>query len=405
MNERRIKRQIHGRPQRALARFPKGLGEVCRAEIAALLEAPMFPDRDKATVTLTSAAVEIDGIGFRELLALPLRVTTARELLWEIADVKADGPNRLKERLAEVPWDDFFPRGEKVGVRVTSTASRVYHEGLMRDAVGAALQKSGIYATAASSGLQLLDARLFHDRLTLSLSLSGRPLHHRGYKTELSGAASVKEDLAQGAVRLALAQARFTPDEVWNPFAGSGTLGFEAALTLGGIAPAVFAPKLGCERWVCAPPATTGFVRRKLAETAGPAKPPVVRFVEKDAKASAGLRENAAHFASRVPGAVFETEEGDAFAALPKGQKVLALVNPPYGDRLESADYRKVADLLVKAADGRELAGCVFVPTGGAVRDLVGNLVGAYGAFRTKETPVSHGGKNVTLVAFASQAI
>lgn len=381
--EKRIKKHVHGKPQQALVRFPKGFGDVCLAEV----------QRDVPTATLEENAIRLDDVDFRVLIGLALKLTTAREILWEVGRGKAETIKQVKARVAEVPFDLIFPAKTALDLRVNSTASRLFHEGKVEDLVTAALKDHRL--VVKKDAPHLLDVRLKDDYLILSLSLSGRPLHRRGYKTELKGTASVKEDVAAAAIRAALGE--FRPDHVWVPFAGSGTLGFETVLALAAVPPSAFGLALSLDSWLCTPQATLAHEKKKLKAAA--TKAPAVTFVEIDGDQAQHLAKNAAAIA---PYADVRVETADFFSASsPKAARLFVPLNPPYGERLgQKGDtgelYKKIARKL--DALGGEVRGFVFCPTEAVADQFEATLKSGWGAAKRA---FNHGGRNTYQVTFS----
>jgi 23S rRNA G2445 N2-methylase RlmL len=416
--ERRIKRKILGVPQTALIRFPKGLGDVCFAETQAALAAERLKAAFEPKVALTASAVEVSGAGLGDLVALALGLTTAREILWQVQIGKAETATQLAARLKGVDWDLYLPAGAEVGIRVASTASRLFHEGRLRDTVAKTLEEHGVRAGAVKGATHLLDVRLVHDVLAFSLSLSGRPLYQRRVKAELGGSASVKEDIAAGATRLALAWARakrgddWRPEHIVAPFAGSGTLGFEAVIAICGIPPAVFFGPLSVEAFPCCPSATVGYARRRLigrwiGDGSNP-KTPTLTFIDNDPEASSLLERNGDAFRDKLvkaggPAIPCEVKVGDALKLLPalvagRGSHAFVPLNPPYGRRLKGpastpqAQARLGAALAAAGAAGYALLGS---------EEAAQAFCGACPPGATSVREVLHGGKTVRLVCFA----
>ena len=111
--ERRIKRKILGAPQAALIRFPRGFGDICRAETEAALAALRLKAALTPVVTLTANAVEVRGAGFVDLLGLTLRLATAREILWPVHEAKVGSTKALAKALAEAEWDLLLGAGHR----------------------------------------------------------------------------------------------------------------------------------------------------------------------------------------------------------------------------------------------------------------------------------------------------
>jgi putative N6-adenine-specific DNA methylase len=382
--EKRIKRHILGTPQEAVIRFPKGFGDVCLTEVKEFVERAELEDN----------GIRLTEVAYRDLATLPLMLTTAREILWTVGKGKAETIKQIKARVEEVAFDLIFPAKTALSLRVNSTASRLFHEGKVAELVEGELRAKGLRVKKDAN--HLLDVRLFEDYLTLRLSLSGRPLHHRGYKTELKGTASVKEDVAAAAIRASLGD--FTPDHVWVPFAGSGTLGFETILALGHVPPAAFGNPMSQDTWLCTPEATLAHAKKKRLEAAR--KAPPVTFVEVDEEQAKHLKKNVDRFTNYADVTV-ETADALKSPRTPAGQRLFVPLNPPYGERLGKKHdaptlYRDVARRLndVRA----ELKGFVFAPTE-AVADAFCS------AFRgdTSRRAFNHGGRNTYMVTFDRQ--
>jgi len=417
---RRIKRRILGAKHAAIIRFPKGYGDICAAETKRALANTEVKAASAPEITLTDPGVELTGIGFRDLLALPLALTTAREILWVIGGGKAASRHALVEQLAAIDWDLLVAPGQAFGVRVESTASRIFHEGLIRELVSERLALHGCKVAAPATADYLLDIRLKHDRLTVSYSLGGRPLYKRRYKTVMKGAAPVKEDVAAAAVRATRAfveaqrGAELKPRHVLVPFAGSGTLGFETYLALANVPPFVYFGPLAIEASPCCPEASMGFLKRNLVERwrVSPLArtPPDVCFIERDATQCTALEQNVDGFnqvirAHGVPNASFTVLCSDFFAqvtALATDAPTFIALNPPFGDRLgtrASAEtiYQQLAGALGSLGEKADLTGFAFVPPPLAER-FMKNLSG----FATLDRTFDHGGRKLQCVSFCN---
>lgn len=78
------------------------------------------------------------------------------------------------------------------------------------------------------------------NNVTISLDLSGSPLHRRDYR-ELQGVAPLKENLAAAIV----SRSGYSGGNVLDPMCGSGTLVIEAAMKAANVAPGLFRHKFG----------------------------------------------------------------------------------------------------------------------------------------------------------------
>ena len=301
-------------------------------------------------------------------------------------------------------------------MRVNSIASHIYHEGKIADLIAKTLKKLAINVTDREKTPHLLDIRLVEDRLKIYLSLSGRPLYQRGYKRVLSGVASVKEDIASAAISAALTFANEHKIEKFNqilvPFAGSGTFGFEAAMTLGRLPPWLFFGELSAESYPCCATASLGFAQQQSSRQINTSQIPSLTLLDIDGKSCENLIINingfndvlSSHSIPPIPVKVihgdfikFDLEEYTRSAA-----STLILMNPPFGIRLGS----KSSTELLYQQTGQKLAnlhgvisGFVFAPTLAVANKLISQMK----KFQIATRPFNHGGRNVYLVLFSSK--
>ncbi|PKF63868.1 bifunctional 23S rRNA (guanine(2069)-N(7))-methyltransferase RlmK/23S rRNA (guanine(2445)-N(2))-methyltransferase RlmL [Psychromonas sp. psych-6C06] len=88
------------------------------------------------------------------------------------------------------------------------------------------------------------NGRLWKDKATIYLDLSGSPLHIRGYRT-IAGEAPLRETLAAGIVK----RSGWKGEALLDPMCGSGTVIIEAAMMALNIAPGTLRPTFGFEKW------------------------------------------------------------------------------------------------------------------------------------------------------------
>jgi len=88
------------------------------------------------------------------------------------------------------------------------------------------------------------NGRLWKDKASIYLDLSGSPLHIRGYRT-IAGEAPLRETLAAGIVK----RSGWKGEALLDPMCGSGTIIIEAAMMALNIAPGSMRPRFGFEKW------------------------------------------------------------------------------------------------------------------------------------------------------------
>jgi putative N6-adenine-specific DNA methylase len=244
-----------------------------------------------------------------------------------------------------VPWDRFARSGTTPTVRVSSTASHLYHT----DAVAERVEVAA--GTGPGAG-PLVVVRVVHDRVMVSVDSSGAPLHQRGWHLE-RGQAPLRETLGAAAV---LASGWEPGAPLVDPFCGSGTIAVEAALMAAGRAPGE-GRRFGFEDWPSFAPGTWAAVR------AGPAPGPA----GDGAPVSGSDRDHAAVAAAEANAARAGVSEHVRFstAAVAKAQPVgngpgWVVTNPPYGKRAPAEDlrrlYAQLGDVARERFDGWTVA-------------------------------------------------
>ncbi len=455
--ERYVRRHIYGAPHRATVAVAGGLLPVVEAELRELAAGIITPGRPGFEIAGREGRVELKGVDYRALVELALRLTTAHDLFLEIARGKASGRLELEAFLREVPWEVYLPPGASVEVRADSKGSKLYHEGLIEECAASALAEAGLQAAKPAGGGKgfPLTVRLESNRVRVELSLAGPPLWRRGYRASFDATAPLREDLAQGAIRSALAfaaggAAEGSPhvfDTLLIPFSGSGTLLFESLIALFGIAPCLFGRPYAFERFAFGAPPSVPWLKERLAKTVGErfASTDKLHAVLVDSHSGAirAARENLASFERLLrPAGMLplrcDVRESDAFAGPwasrlpPAAVSLFVPLNPPYGRRLAVRSverlYQRIGeslerlalDLGVSAAprtgdaeeggkgesvrserarrSPRRVSGFALCPTEGSWR----RFQNATPAFRKRTLHFGQGGLDIRLCLFAA---
>lgn len=140
--------------------------------------------------------------------------------------------DKLVRKVAALPWGEVLRPGTRVNVQAVCRKSRLYHSGGVAERVEAGVAKA-IGAPREGTPEVTLSVRIIRDRCTVSLDLSGEPLHRRGWRQQ-TAKAPLREDLA----RALLVVSGWTPERpLFDPMMGAGTLVIEAATIARRIAP------------------------------------------------------------------------------------------------------------------------------------------------------------------------
>ncbi len=320
--------------QTFIATAPEGIEPLLAAELAALGATAIKPGRG--------------GIRFQGSLERAYRaclwLRTASRVLLPLAEFPVVEVEALYAGIHALPWEDHLAPNGTLAVEFTGTGSGIdqSHYGAQRvkDAIVDRFrercgQRPGVDRNQPDLRIHAL---LRDGQVTVSLDLSGDSLHRRGYR-EATVIAPLKETLAAALLLKsgwpAIAAAG---GPLLDPLCGSGTLAIEAAWIVGDHAPGLLREHWGFSGWLGHVPALW---KRLLAEaqerrTLGKPRIPLIIASDHDPKAVRAALTNArrAGVADRIR---IERRE---FSALqpPPGAPGLLIANPPYGERLGTAE-------------------------------------------------------------------
>ena len=242
--EKRLKRQVIGKPHRFQAVVPLGFEQTLVHELCSILKSD-----DSAEASDTNSLPHVSGDGKVEFSA---KITdawkavaysrVANRILMHLADFKAENFRELEKKSSEIPWELFLDNKgtARVDIHVTCKHSRLYHS----DAVAERLDK----ILPAPSTPQNLFVTLVDDRCTIWLDLAGEELYRRGHERFVNDA-PLKETIAAGMILEAIeilrlrathsAQEDTVPITLIDPMAGSGTFSLEAAYMASSLIPGI----------------------------------------------------------------------------------------------------------------------------------------------------------------------
>jgi 23S rRNA (guanine2445-N2)-methyltransferase / 23S rRNA (guanine2069-N7)-methyltransferase len=201
------------------------------------------------------------GVGFtgplRSAYLACLHSRTASRVLLTLGDLDAADPDTMYRGLLTLPWETHVrPDGtfaiDVVGdpprwLRHTQFAALRAKDAVvdrMRDHAG-----SRPSVDLATPDLRV-SLRFARERVTVSIDLSGEPLHRRGYR-QAGIEAPLKENLAAALLlRCGWPEIARGGGAFYDPMCGSGTLVIEAALMAAQVAPGLLRKRFGFERWL-----------------------------------------------------------------------------------------------------------------------------------------------------------
>ncbi len=359
--ERRIRSHIIGPPHRFAVIVPRELAPVCLREVEALgIEGAEQSDAGVEFVGKMSSAC---------LCHLWLR--TASRIYCRLPEFRAGVAEELFYKVSEMGWDLWIDPQFPVEVEAHVECSRISHEGKAADAVfegiersirenipaAARLKRTGTVpgeAEAAPAGVsepkQKILVHLVKNHCRISLDMSGRHLHERGYRLEHSGA-PLRETIA-AAILLKSEWSGETP--LVDGMCGSGTFPVEAAMIARRLPPGLKREFL-FQKWPSFQKKTWQFLCRSAREEAAAEAGRPIVGIDVDPASMDVSRANAER--AGVAGDI-RWKEMDFFQFDPLREKLkkgLVVLNPPYGRRLEGGGrpfYEKLGVQLRKSYRG-----------------------------------------------------
>ena len=444
--EKRIKRQVHGKLHRFTAVVPLGFEATLVKElrqIGIIAENDAFETADgkvtfEAKLTDAWKAVAHSRI--------------ANRVLMDFASFKAENFRELEKKAAEIPWELYLPpvpvTPDTVPVHVTCKHSRLYHSDAVAErfydvikggslplatasaftscviASEAKQSQSNFFAKASatpSAGTprntpQHLYITLLNDRCTVSLDLAGEELYKRGHQRYVNDA-PLKETIAAAmlfeAFKILRLRATHSAQDdtksfpritLIDPMAGSGTFSLEAAYMTNGLIPGKcrdFAlkhqPAFKEATWNYLVNSEFGVQNSELRTIiTSDISERAVEIIRHNVECSplakiepTPIAPQQKDFFSYTPEEIsnigHDTSNGSSNA------RVIIVLNPPYGKRLDANAPKLYADIGKKLSEFKDCVVAILAPKGACTENLLKNCA-AFGLPSTKVIKTSHGG-------------
>ena len=390
--QRVIKREILGKSFHAKVLPPKGLGVTCGKQLI-----PLF---GMENLKISDSEVEINNAKFRQLMAAALSCTTAREIYWTLVEAPCKDLHKYKAILKNSPWTLIFREaGTPVGIRVSAFQSSIYHEGRLRDIASNILAKHQIPTTDFNAAKQRLWLQLERNTLRIGLAMGGTPIFQRGYKKTTGHQAPLPEHLAACLTDLAMdfgGEVSQKINAILAPFAGTGTLGFEAVVAFLKLGTYHWREAFAFQNWQCCPTKTLVHLKKT---TRSPTAPKLI-FIENNAPLALSLDQNAKLFTGPFATDfnvevrnqnLFEAKIDDLTGPL------FIPMNPPLGKRLfaEKQLFTNISKWL--STSQQDLLGYILSPGQGKTSEFLANLPKR---FQTKQRNIFHGGEELEVIFF-----
>ncbi|MBN2214973.1 MAG: RNA methyltransferase [Bacteroidales bacterium] len=274
---------------------------------------------------------------------------TALSILKPVLHTKVRNEIQLYNAARSVHWPEYIESRDTLTIDSIVSSVHFNHSMFVSQKVKDAIvdQFRDIYGKRPSVNNEdptlKVNVHISGEDLTISLDSTGESLHKRGYRVS-GGMAPLNEVLAAGMIKLTGWEG--TTNFV-DPMFGSGTLLIEAALIACHIPPGIFRKSFGFEKW----PDFDSQLFEKLVEENEEKKNIQISIVggdiSKKACESAGRNIINAMLAKKIS---IRHQSVDDF--IPPEGGGLAIINPPYGERMKQNDlnslYIRIGDALKK---------------------------------------------------------
>ena len=312
-------------PLRLIAACAFGLESIVRRQLATL-------DIDASVATPGRLAFDGD---WSTVALTHLHLRCADRVLLQIGSIPAADFDQLFDGTGGLPWAKFIPSDGNFPVNAKTIRSQLTSvpaiQRAVKKATSEALLRQHTVDHLPETGSKFaIEVSLIDDVATITIDATGRSLHRRGYRTDITPA-PLKETLAAALVQLSYWRAG---RPLLDPFCGSGTIPIEAAMIGRNIPPGLARLKERSLAFCHWPSADNIAIDRIVADAEAAILPPLqTRLVGRDIdpKALAAARRNAAR--AGVDGDV-HFQPGDAADATSSQRFGCVVTNPPYGERI-----------------------------------------------------------------------
>ncbi len=289
---------------------------------------------------------------------------TASRILMPIAEFKAFKAREIYNHAKKVRWEDHMSSLGTFAIQGIGTNSEIRHSGFLaltvKDAVVDRMrEKVGRRPNVDKEDpdVQIM-ARIINEQVTLSLDLSGRGLHRRGWRSR-----HIETPIRETLAASLLQAAGYRGERVFfDPMCGSGTFLIEAAELALGLAPGRN-NTFGIERWPSIPRPLKRQFSAEKREGNKPKSPKIPMIFGSDVSPEA-VSVSRYHIESAGLGQYIRLDTADARKARMPAGKALVVTNPPYGERIEEPEeellalYREMGTNWKHMGDGRVAIFC-----------------------------------------------
>jgi putative N6-adenine-specific DNA methylase len=269
---------------------------------------------------------------------------TAMSVLVQIAEFRIRSSDDLYKNSLKVNWKEYLDPEHTFSVIPVVNSPIFRHTGyaglLLKDAIADWFrEKAGNRPSVDASDPDIVfNLHISNDLVTVSLDSSVVPLYKRGYRKE-QGSAPINEILAAGIILLSGWKAETS---FLDPMCGSGTIPIEAALIASDIPAGRFRQFYGFQRWRDYKEELFLHVRK---ESESKAHIPVIKISGSDISDNA-VSLTRTNVESAGLSDIITIGNSDFCDLKASDNKGVIIMNPPYGQRIKSADNDKLYSMI-----------------------------------------------------------
>ena len=328
-----------------------GVEDLLRAEVGRIL------GLDASQMQASRGGVQLIA-SWRDAMLLNLHSRLAMRVLVELQHRMYRNENDIYDAASSVAWEIWFTTKQTFKIEVTAQHSPLNSLNFaalkVKDAIADRFRhKSGERPSVETRWPDVrVYAHLTTDMATLYIDTSGEPLFKRGWRED-KGDAPLKETLAAAMIEASgwadAVRAGGQAQPLYDPCCGSGTIAIEAAQIACGIAPGL-QRRFGFEKLLPFQPHVWSAIKSAAQEHA--TTPTVAVFGSDVAHRMVDFAVRNAQRAGVVQ--AIEFRGGDALQRMPPvalgDAGGLMLVNPPYGERIETGGVASQDDFFTQLA-------------------------------------------------------
>lgn len=294
---------------------------------------------------------EIDRLGYRRLETMDGRIIYegdeqavafsnvflrfAERVYIQLGDrFDASDFDSLFEGVRALPWELYIGKEDAFPVKGHSVRSALSSipacQKIVKKAIATRLGRQYGLSLMPETGVTCqVVFFLLRDRAQLLIDTSGEPLFKRGYRTE-TGDAPIRETLAAAIAAISRPRENVL---LWDPMCGSGTIAIEAAMQMRRIAPGK-KRRFAAEQFAFLPPSVWQTAREQAAD-----EEIATAFEAYASDIDPAMAELAAENARRAGVSdCVKCFTADALTIFSDGRRGTIVTNPPYGERMGTAD-------------------------------------------------------------------